>query len=124
VFLVAKKTTDNLISWTIEELFAHKEYCSKEVIRLKEEVVATKRKIVNLTEQFDLYMGTVRKIERHLESRKIETFETKLRKEYGSHLTDKQHAKVWRKAWEDGHSSGEYEVQNHYIDLAEMFEEE
>lgn len=42
--------------------------------------------------------------------------------EYASAMPANVQMKVWEKAWEDGHSYGYREVENHYMDLAEFAE--
>jgi hypothetical protein len=39
-------------------------------------------------------------------------------------VSDKQKEKIWRKAWEQGHSNGYYEVYQELVDLVELFTEE
>jgi hypothetical protein len=39
-----------------------------------------------------------------------------------SDITDEQHAKLFDRAWEQGHSSGYYSVESEYEDLAEFVE--
>jgi len=43
-----------------------------------------------------------------------------LHSEYGSDLTDEQHEMVYTKAYENGHAGGYSEIENEYIELADL----
>lgn len=49
-------------------------------------------------------------------------FATRLHKEYAPDLSDAVHAEVFRRAWDEGHSAGFYEVTWRYEELAEFAE--
>jgi len=51
----------------------------------------------------------------------INEFREALREEYlHNNANDTSEALVWNRAWEDGHSYGLMEVENHYEELAEI----
>lgn len=43
--------------------------------------------------------------------------------EYAWDLSEKTREKIYSKAWEDGHSSGYYEVEHHFSELCDLVTE-
>lgn len=50
-------------------------------------------------------------------------FKDWLAREYAPWLAKETQDMIWRKAWADGHAHGYWEVENHYMDLADFAED-
>jgi predicted metal-dependent phosphoesterase TrpH len=57
---------------------------------------------------------------REQENALIAQWKTWLADEYADDLPAAAQNAIYRKAWEEGHSSGYYEVENHYSELSEL----
>ena len=111
------------IKWTDDELVIKQKTVEDDIRLMKEDIESFEKKIISRKEYLKTYEGTLSLVTTEMEKRGIMDFEERMRRKHGSTLSDKQWRKVYRLAWDEGHSAGENEVENHLIDYVELFED-
>lgn len=87
--------------------------------KLTKEILQFHAEIANLTSQRGILLSDMKRAWRNGENDLVVEFRAAVEKEYG--LQDHPNRdKIWRKAWDDGHSGGLSEVLNVYDELAEL----
>lgn len=93
----------------------------KAIIKINEDISKGKKELENLAQKRDSLRKSNRRISAQIHSINENNAKELAFAIYPS-VSKEQKEKVWRKAYEKGHSSGLHEVNNEFYDLMEIFD--
>jgi len=113
------------MNW-IDEKLAERKYATKPVKpRMTGSTAEDARKYAFDLEEHEFQMDTYRELRVEYAAHNFaieQEVESRIKEETGFNSIPEQYqAKVWRYAWEEGHSAGYHEVQIHLINLVDIF---
>lgn len=119
----SKAKKKDYTKWEDGNLVKFRDSLALNIAMTKEDIASLQKQLLGKNQIFERQTLESQDIEQEIKNRGIGDFESRMRKKHGNTLSDKQWRKVYRLAWDEGHSAGENEVENYLIDLVDLFED-